>query len=196
MATALFVLGASGSGKTNLSKKFIKSRLAEGEHWVLIDKDTVGELFSNKILSLLSTNTDDRDSPIFLEHVRDLEYKTALMLAASNLKLGISVVLPGPWTKEINDNTIFNKDSLGFPQDSILGHVYLSPPSFKLKSRIENRDNPKDKWKLDHWEEYSKRVGKPKGISENKILTFNMFEEYYQQEYQLLKMIRNNTENI
>lgn len=50
MATALFVLGHAGSGKTKFSKEFIKMRLKSKEPWCLIDKDTCGELLSNQLI--------------------------------------------------------------------------------------------------------------------------------------------------
>lgn len=190
MPLALFVLGSSGSGKTNLSKKFIKSRNSLGEVWTIIDKDDVGEFFSSKIFSLLNVDNEDRDSELFQTHIRDYEYKTALLLASQQLKLGINVVLPGPWTKEINNSSIFDVEILGFPKDTTIGHVYLNPPEFKLKNRIETRSHPKDKWKLEHWADYSKRIVRPENIPKNNILTFNMFEDFYQQEYQIMKMFK------
>lgn len=190
MAKALFILGHAGSGKSQLAKRFLNSALNRGEFWVILDKDIIGERFSNKIFEILQQDNNDRDSDVFKSHIRDIEYETTLSLAAFQLKMGINVILPGPWTSEINNGKIFNSTSLGFPEETIVKHVYLSPPIAKLRSRIENRAHPKDKWKLENWDKFSSRLVKPSLISANHILTFNMFEDHEMQDYQLLKLFK------
>lgn len=167
MATALFVLGHAGSGKTKFSKEFIKMRLKSKEPWCLIDKDTCGELLSNQLMIAYGLNPNDRDSPTYKEKVRDLEYATALAIAKEQLKLDINVVLPGPWTKELKE---------GFPKDTVLKFIYIDVSIDKIKDRIVKRNKPRDQWKLDNWESFSKTLIKPEIIVEKNIPIINSIE--------------------
>lgn len=173
MAVALFVLGHAGSGKTRFSKEFIKSRLKKKEAWCLIDKDTCGEVLSNQLMLSYGMNPDDRDSPEYKNKVRDLEYIGALKIAKEQLKLNINVVLPAPWTKELKEGDLFDYKKLGFPNNTKIKLVYLDVDVSKIKERILARNKPRDKWKLAHWEEFSKTLMKPSIVDEKKILTIN-----------------------
>src|SRR3546814_7439038 len=41
-----------------------------------------------------------RDSPLFKDKVRDLEYASTLRIARDQLELGMNVAFPGPWSRE------------------------------------------------------------------------------------------------
>lgn len=189
MVNALFVLGHAGSGKTQFSKKFIKSRLKQKEMWALMDKDTSGDCLGTALMMTLGLNPNDRDSLEYKNKVRDLEYQACLDMARDQLKLGINVVLPGPWTKELETGKLFSSKDLGFPKGTKLNHVYLDAPEFKIKQRIIERNNIRDEWKINNWEEFAKRLKKPKAIIANEVLTFNTEEEFGQQEKLLLAQL-------
>ncbi len=190
MPFALFVLGHAGSGKTQFSKKLIKSRLANKEPWCLLDKDVSGDKLSNALMISYGLNPEDKDSPEYKEKVRDLEYQTCLDIAKDQLSLGINVVLPGPWSKELNNGDLFNLEKLGFPKKTKLSYVYLDVPIDKIKNRIETRSKPKDQWKLSNWEEFSKNLYLPKAVTENKILVLNNQMDFEQQEKMVLKLLK------
>ncbi len=173
MAVALFVLGHAGSGKTRFSKEFIKSRLNKKEAWCLVDKDTCGEVLSNKLMLSYGMNPNDRDSPEYKEKIRDLEYISALKIAKEQLKLGINVVLPAPWTKELRNGELFDYKKLGFPKNTKIKLVYMDVSLEKIKERIEARSKPRDQWKLKNWDEFSKTLQKPSVVEEKRILTLD-----------------------
>lgn len=173
MPIALFVLGLAGSGKTRFSKEFIKSRIKKKEPWCLIDKDTTGEILSNELMISYGLNPNDRDSPEYKKRVRDLEYKTALKIAKEQLKLNINVILPAPWTKELETGEIFDYKKLGFPKNTKIKHVYMESNVEQIKERIILRNKPRDKWKLNNWEVYSQSLVEPKVIEDKNILKVN-----------------------
>lgn len=121
----------------------------------------------------------DRDSPEYREKVRDLEYQACLVVAAEQLKLGLNVVLPGPWNRELASGQLFDAEALGFPSETHLAHAYLDLPPDTMKRRIEERADPRDAWKIAHWEEYSMRLSRPAAVDTNKLrlLTPEMSEK-------------------
>ena len=171
MAKVLFVLGNAGSGKTHFSRKFIKSELEQKNFWCLVDKDHVGEPITNQLMIKLGLDPDDRDSPIYKEEVRYLEYQAALSVIRDQLHLGINVVAPGPWTKELKNGLLFNNEELGFPKETELHHVYLDAKPLDVYNLIKKRNNKRDKWKLNHWEDFAKKLEKPQEIVHHNILT-------------------------
>lgn len=161
MAVALFLLGPSGSGKSHLAKAWIREELSRGNPWALMDKDTTGAVFAPAWMSSLGMDPADRDSPQYRYLVRDKEYEACLHIAQEQLALGINVVLPGPWTKELQEGALQSNDVLGFPADTRLVHVWLDVGPDVIRARIEKRADPRDAWKLSNWDEFSPRLACP-----------------------------------
>lgn len=173
MARALFILGHAGSGKSQLAKKWIRDRNQKGESWCLMDKDTIGEVFVKIILQGMNLNPHDRDSNEYRQHVRDIEYEACLNVAREQLRTGVNVVLPGPWSREIQNGHIFDNLKIGFPEKTQTRHVYLDIPEEELKNRIQLRNSNRDVWKLNNWDIFKQRILKPEEIINRKIVTLN-----------------------
>lgn len=197
MATALFILGHAASGKTTLARNWVKSRLRKNEAWCMMDKGDSGDILAPELMKALGMNPYDRDSKEYKEKVRDLEYLACINVAKEQLKLGINVVFPGPWTKELKNETLFNPYDMGLPEDTKIATVYLDIPENVLKERIEHRKNIRDKWKLENWKEFALTLKRPSVIDNRKILTFqtNYFnderERLIEQEIYKAKKIKN-----
>lgn len=186
MTTLLFILGHTCSGKTYLSKEWIKSRLPE-ECWTLMDKDTIGNVFSMAYMKQLGLNSNDRDSPTYKELVRDLEYNSCLEVIREQLELGINVVAPGPWTKEINNGTIFSHKKLNISNKIKLRYVYLDISLQLIKKRLLKRNHPRDDWKLKNWDYFSQNLTIPKKIYSHNITIFR--DNNYQKQENILKLL-------
>lgn len=158
----LFLTGPAGCGKTTLAQQWVRHRLQQGDPWTILDKDLVGGLHGPRLLQALGGDPHDRDSPLFKREVRDLDYRTTLNLAAAQLELGGSVVLPGPWTQELVAGALADPARLGLPPVPS-AVVWMSLSDETRRRRIEQRGHPLDQWKLAHWEAYSKgsRNGEP-----------------------------------
>jgi len=158
----LFITGPAACGKSTLAREWVRHCLQRGDPWTLIDKDLVGGQHGPRILELMGADPNDRDSPLFKQEVRDLDYRATLQLAAEQLRLGGSVALPGPWTRELVDGLLEQPEQLGLPDvPSVV--VWLSLSDAERRRRVEQRGNPLDRWKLKHWAAYSKgsRDGAP-----------------------------------
>lgn len=190
MAKVLFVLGQAASGKTQFARKFIKAQLKRKYAWCLMDKDTSGARLSESLMRALGFDPNDKDSCQYKQHVRDLEYQTCLDIAKEQLRLGLNVVIPGPWTKEVNDGTIFDIEKLGFPFGTKLAHVYVDAPLDDIQRRIINRQKNRDEWKLNNWEEYSKCLLMPQAIKDRKVLILNNKDEFDRQEKEILRLFK------
>lgn len=170
---ALFILGHAGTGKSVLTSHFIRQELQQHRTWCVLDKDTIGEYWTGPFLEAYGQDPNDRDSPFFKEKVRDLQYKSTLLIGKDQLELGLNVVFPGPWSKELATQALFSAETLGLPLNTILRHVWLELPHSIRKERIIQRADPRDQWKLDHWDDYIYALRKPQAVEEGKIPILN-----------------------
>jgi hypothetical protein len=106
------------------------------------------------LMRILDIDPNDRDSLVYREKIRPLEYKYLKMQAADFLKLGVHVVLPAPWTDALESGDLFSNAAMGFPDNTIIKRVYLYCSLRARHGRILKRGSPRDKWKLEHWDEY------------------------------------------
>lgn len=154
--------GHAGTGKTTLAKRALPL-LAQrsGSAFFFLDKDTAYGAFSSHIMSLLTGDPADRDSPTYLQHLRDHEYSGLLDITRENLELGNQVMLVGPFTREIMAGKFFRPTELGLPADTVCRIAWIDLSSDEAKRRIEARNDPRDRWKLAHWDDYLKRRVEP-----------------------------------
>ncbi len=100
--------GHSGTGKTTLAKQALPQLAARsGRDFFFLDKDTAYGGFSSHIMGLFTGDPADRDSPTYLQQLRDYEYAGLLDITRENLALGLQVMLVGPFTREIMSGKFF-----------------------------------------------------------------------------------------
>jgi predicted kinase len=167
--TALFILGHAGTGKSFLARHFVERQHEIGLAWCTLDKDVVSEVWSGVLLQALGQNPDDRDSPMFKENIRDLEYASTLRIAKDQLELGLNVIFPGPWSRELASSALFSAQALGFPASTHLRHVWLELPLEIRKERIARRADPRDLWKLTHWPAYIDALKRPAAVESGSV---------------------------
>ncbi len=167
--TALFVLGHAGTGKSYLTEHFVAQQRNQGRAWCVLDKDVVSEVWSGPFLEAMGQDPNDRDSPFFKDKVRDLEYLSTLRIARDQLDLGLNVMFPAPWSRELASSTLFSNQALGFPQNTRVRHVWLELPIAVRKARIIRRADPRDQWKLDHWNAYIDALRRPAAVQDGRV---------------------------
>lgn len=154
--------GHAGTGKTTLAKRAVPLLAARsGRDVFFLDKDTAYGAFSSHIMGLLTGDPDDRDSPTYLQHLRDREYSGLLDITRENLELGMQAMLVGPFTREIMAGKFFRPTELGLPADTACRIAWIDLSCAEAKRRIEARNDARDHWKLAHWDEYLKRRVEP-----------------------------------
>jgi len=150
--------GHAGTGKSTLAKRALPLIVEKtGEDFFFLDKDTAYGAFSAQMMKLTTNNPNDRDSPYYLENIRDWEYLGLIDIARENLQIGVNVILVGPFSKEIASGKMFNAQALGVPNQTSIRIAWIELDIEEAKRRMEKRADPRDEWKLQHWEEYAKR---------------------------------------
>lgn len=91
MPYLLFFCGHAGVGKTTLAKRMLAPlRRATVETFCVLDKDTLYGQYSSAVMGVLTGDVNDRDSPLYLQHLRAPEYRGLLDPARENLALGVA----------------------------------------------------------------------------------------------------------
>ena len=166
--------GHAGTGKSTLAKKALPLIIEKtGEDFFFLDKDTVYGDFSAHVMGLTTQNPNDRDSPFYLENLRDWEYQGLINIARENLLLGVNVILIGPFSKEIQSGKMFDAQKLGVPPQTSIQVAWIDLEESEAKKRMEKRADPRDEWKLAHWDQYAKRRIEPPDHA--KLYRFNNF---------------------
>lgn len=146
---------------------------ATGEAFCLLDKDTLYGRYSAAAMRALTGDPNDRDSPLYLQHLRDAEYQGLLDTARENLALGIGAVVVGPLSREIRDRRLFDRQWLGIEEDVKIRIVWVYTSEETARARIIARHNPNDAYKLAHWDEYRQRRFIPSGPASEGLLMFD-----------------------
>jgi hypothetical protein len=167
--TALFIMGHAGTGKSFLTSHFLQRQRDKGCAWCVLDKDVVSECWSGAMLRALGADPNDRDSPLFKDQVRDLEYLATLRIAKDQLDVGLNVAFPGPWSRELASSALFSAPALGLPPSTRLRHVWLELSLAERKDRIARRADPRDQWKLDNWKAYAEALKRPVAIGDGRV---------------------------
>lgn len=174
MTHLVFFCGHAGTGKTTIAKRFIGPLMeATGEAFCLLDKDTLYGRYSAAAMRALTGDPNDRDSPLYLQHLRDAEYQGLLDTARENLALGIGAVVVGPLSREIRDRRLFDRQWLGIEEDVKIRIVWVYTSEETARARIIARHNPNDAYKLAHWDEYRQRRFIPSGPASEGLLMFD-----------------------
>ena len=170
----VFFCGHAGTGKTTVAKRLIGPLMrSTGEAFCLLDKDTLYGRYSAAAIGALTGDPNDRDSPLYLKHLRDPEYQGLIDTARENLELGIGAVVVGPLSREIRDRRLFDRQWLGVSDDVVIRIVWVYTSEQTAHERIVARHNPNDAYKLAHWDEYRQRRFMPTGEAKEGLLMFD-----------------------
>ncbi|HEX3380423.1 MAG TPA: ATP-binding protein [Paraburkholderia sp.] len=174
MSLLVFFCGHAGTGKTTLAKQLLGPLMkASGTPFCLLDKDTLYGGYSAAAMAMLSGDPNDRDSPLFLRHLRDPEYRGLIDTARDNLELGVSALVVGPLSREVRERRLFDHAWLGVAPDVTLRVVWVRTSEDVARQRIVARANPNDAYKLAHWDDYRQRRFEPSGASRAGLLMFD-----------------------
>jgi predicted kinase len=188
MTHLIFFCGHAGTGKTTLAKRLFP-QLARAEPFCLLDKDTLYGAYSAAAMNALTGDPDDRDSPLFLQHFRDPEYRALIDTARENLELGVSVVVVAPLTREVREGRLFDRAWLRIGEDVTVRVVWVHVMEALARERIIERGDPNDAYKLAHWDEYRQRRFVPEGPTSRALLRFDNSAPSDDADGELLKQL-------
>lgn len=162
MPRLIFFCGHAGTGKTTLAKRALPLlHQRTGQSFCLLDKDTLYGDYSAAVMGVLTGDPNDRDSPLYLQHLRDPEYGGLLKTARENLALGVNTIVVGPLSREVRAHQLADRAWLGVAADVQLHTVWVHLAEDEARRRITARGNPNDAWKLAHWQDYRQRLFMP-----------------------------------
>jgi predicted kinase len=170
----VFICGHAGTGKTTIAKRLVAPLMREtGSAFCLLDKDTLYGRYSAAAMGALTGDPNDRDSPLYLQHLRDPEYRGLLDTARENLELGVGVIVVGPLSREVRERKLFDRDWLGIGPEVEIRIVWVHTSEETARARIVARHNPNDAYKLAHWDEYRQRRFVPSGAAREGLIMFD-----------------------
>ncbi len=174
MTHLVFFCGHAGTGKTTIAKRLIRPLMsATGQAFCLLDKDTLYGRYSSAAMGALTGDPNDRDSPLYLQHLREPEYRGLIDTARENLELGVSAVVVGPLSREVRDRRLFDRAWLGVADDVTIRIVWVYTSEATAHARILARHNSNDAYKLAHWDEYRQRRFVPTDAAREGLLMFD-----------------------
>lgn len=174
MPRLIFFCGHAGTGKTTLAHRLIGPLMAAtGEPFCLLDKDTLYGRYSAAAMRAITGDPNDRDSPAYLDNLRDPEYEGLLDTARENLALGISVIVIGPLSREIRAHQLNDPQWLHVPAGTTVSILWVHLPEDEAHARIIRRGNPNDAYKLAHWDAYRTRRFQPAPADYPELIFFD-----------------------
>jgi len=147
----IFLAGEAGVGKSTIAKKIQKSL----KHCTIIDKDEATSVLVNSLLKSYGQPAFDRESAIYLEKVKPLEYLQLDSILKNGLINDTSAIICAPffdnffnaeWIQEMKD---FSKE-----KDLLIYFIVVKAPPETIHERLISRNAVRDTFKLKYYSEY------------------------------------------
>lgn len=187
MKKLVLVTSPPACGKTFISKKLAKAL----PNCVYLDKDTL--IVLSKQIFVVAGEEYNRSSEFFKKEIRDYEYYAIMDLAFDALEYNDTVLVNAPFNKEIRDNVYLDDLRAKLAEKGAeLLVVWVHTDPEVAHQRMIKRGSDRDKWKLEHWDEYiaSQNFDSPSNIPELFVFQNSSEEEYKSSIDAAVKVIR------
>lgn len=153
MKRLILVTSPPASGKTYVSKQLAKKL----KHVVYLDKDTL--IVLSKQIFAVAKEEYNRSSEFFEKNVRDYEYAAIIELALEALEYDDIVLINAPFADEVRNEAYMEalRNKLEM-KNTRLTVIWVNTDVAVCKQRMIDRNSDRDRWKLDHWDEYISTV--------------------------------------
>ena len=149
MKRLILVTSPPACGKTYVSKQLSKNL----KHVVYLDKDTL--IVLSKQIFAVAHQEYNRSSDFFEKNIRNYEYMAVVDLALEALDYDDIVLINAPFTREIRDVQYMSalREKLA-QKNARLTVIWVQTDVEVCRQRMIQRNSDRDKWKIEHWEEY------------------------------------------
>ncbi len=196
MSSLFFFCGHAGAGKTTLAKRVLSTYLNEQRSFCFLDKDTLYGNYSAEVMGVLTGDPDDRDSPLYLKHLRDPEYRGVLDTARENIALGVNAIVVGPLSQEVRNHILMDANWLNVSSDTQVKVVWVHVQEAEAHRRIIARNDARDAYKLAHWHDYRTRLFMPTAVAYPELIFYDNTAPTEAQFSQLLGTLRGGLEGV
>jgi predicted kinase len=149
--TLVLIGGGAGAGKTSVARALA----TQFEASVLLDKDAVNGVWVDSMLHRLNGGQVDRESTVYREVLRPLEYAALMATALDNLAVGKMVFLVAPLGPELADSEWVRRVKRSVVElGGRVRAIWIEIDPETARERIALRREPRDAWKLAHWTEF------------------------------------------
>ena len=98
----------------------------------------------------------DRDSKLYWDLVRPLEYSALLEAALDNLALGKTVIVVAPFGPELrNPEWVRVVADAAAGVAAVLKVIWIETDADAARIRMTARNDARDQWKLTHWDKFA-----------------------------------------
>jgi len=150
----ILIGGIAGSGKTTISEY-----ISHTSPFIHIDKDKVTRTMLEELLIKNGKEKDDRESKTYVEKVRPFEYKQFFEIIY-HLSEANYIIASAPFLKEFQDEKWIEEQKKYFEKEleAHLIIIWVETDVFETKERLIKRGASRDKYKLEHFEEYAEAM--------------------------------------
>lgn len=149
----ILVTSPPACGKTRLSKRIANELYG----CVYLDKDSLIPL--SKRIFVVARKPYNRSSVFFNREIRDYEYDAILAVATEALKYNDTVILNAPFSSELRNDEYMSRLKKRIEKvGAKLLVVWIQSDEQTCFMNMKRRNSDRDKWKLNHWNEYIKNV--------------------------------------
>ena len=149
----ILIGGGPGSGKT-----FIAKTLATG-YAGYIDKDTISELFIDKLLETAELDKGDRENEVYTNEIKPLEYETMMNHALENITLQNNIICSAPFITQFHSEKWINETETRTEEiGAKLILLWIHADATTARHRLITRGAPRDNTKLSTWTTYIKSM--------------------------------------
>ncbi|HNW86103.1 MAG TPA: AAA family ATPase [Candidatus Limiplasma sp.] len=149
MKRLILVTSPPACGKTYVSKQLAKYL----KHVVYLDKDTL--IVLSRQIFKVANQEYNRSSDFFEKNIRDYEYMAIVDLALEALEYDDIALINAPFSREVRDPAYMAELRAKLSQKNArLTVIWVQADVEICRQRMIARNSDRDRWKLDHWDEY------------------------------------------
>ena len=171
MGQIIVVAGYAGSGKTELAKI-----IAQKTRWAVVDKDTASQNFVEKLLRVTESYAGDRESALYLNEIRPIEYQILDNIITENMEYGSSLIVTAPYISTFETpeywQTLRRKAKT---HHTTLTVIWVMSDIETMRERINQRNSNRDTHKLTHWDEYAQNIRLDLGVEHSDYIVENQY---------------------